>query len=123
MEVSDIDIESKFKALHMSWLTRFHSDTTHPWMHIPKTIFSNTFLVESIFFPNLSIDNITLRKLPIFYQGMVKSWIPISQSNPNSISLILSQSLWYSGLLRANHCFKRYVRYQHAFLAWKFFCA
>ena len=37
--LKDIDNESKFKALHMSWLTRFHSDNTHPWMHIPKNLF------------------------------------------------------------------------------------
>ena len=98
--LKDIDIESKFKALHMSWLTRFHSDNTHPLMHIPKTLFFNTFSVDSIFPPNLSIDNISLRKLPIFYQEMVKSWIAISQSHPNSISLILSQSLWYNSFIK-----------------------
>ena len=47
--LKDIDIESKFKALHMSWLTRFHSDNTHPWMPFPKTLFFNTFSVDSIF--------------------------------------------------------------------------
>ena len=80
--------------------TRFHSDNTNPWMQIPKNLFSTTFSVDSIFFPNLSIDNISLRKLPIFYQEMVKSWIAISQSNPHSISLILSQSLWYNSFIK-----------------------
>ena len=31
---------------------------------------------------------------------MVKSWIAISQSDPNSISLILSQSLWYNSFIK-----------------------
>ena len=31
---------------------------------------------------------------------MIKSWIIISQSNPNSISLILSQSLWYNSFIK-----------------------
>ena len=56
--------------------------------------------VDSIFPPNLSMQNISLRKLPIFYEEMVNIWIAISQSNPKSISLILSQSLWYNSFIK-----------------------
>ena len=34
---------------------------------------------------------------------MVKSWIAISQSNPHSISLILSQSLWYNSFIKIDY--------------------
>ena len=58
--------------------------------HSQNSIFQNFFRRQH-FFPNLSIANISLRKLPTFYQDMVKIWIAISQSNPHSISLIHSQ--------------------------------
>ena len=47
--LKDIDIESKFKALHNVMVNTFPHDNTHPWMHIPKTLFFNTFSVDSIF--------------------------------------------------------------------------
>ena len=64
--LKDIDIESKFKALHLSWLTRFHSDNTHPWMHIPKTLFFN----------NISVDSICRLKIPYSVNSLysIKRW-------------------------------------------------
>ena len=67
--------------------------------HSQNSIFQN-FFSRQHFFPNLSIENISVRKLPTFYKDMVKSWIAISQSNPHSISLILSQSLWYNSFIK-----------------------
>ena len=66
---------------------------------------------------------------------MVKSWIVISQSDPNSIPLILSQSLWYKAFIKIdtkslspNFLFlkkplflKDIIDINGAFLAWDIF--
>ena len=44
----DVDIESKIKALQLSWLKRFYDDNFHPWKLIPKYLFSK-FLPSCIF--------------------------------------------------------------------------
>ena len=54
------------------------------------------FSIDTIFFPNLSVEVNTLSKLPPFFQKIVVDWIEISQHNPSTASLILSESLWYN---------------------------
>ena len=41
--LKDIDIESKFKALNLSWLARYHSDNTHPWMLMLNKLLKKPF--------------------------------------------------------------------------------
>ena len=88
--LKDIDIWSKCKALHLSWLARYHSDNKHPWMQMLNRILFASFSLDTIFFPNLSIDVTALAKFPPFFKNIVTNWIDISQHIPNTASLILS---------------------------------
>ena len=101
--LKDIDIGSKFKALHLSWLARYHSDNKHPWMQMLNRILFASFSLDTIFFPNLSIDVTALAKFPPFFKNIVTNWIDISQHSPNTASLILSESLWYNSKITINN--------------------
>ena len=41
--LKDVDIPSKFKSLHLSWLNRLFNKNFHPWKQIPL-YFLNSFL-------------------------------------------------------------------------------
>ena len=94
--LKDIDISSKFDALHLSWLSRFYNDNKHPWCNIFKSILITNFSIDSIFFPNLEIEASRLVNIPLFYRGIIESWSEISKHSPKTISLILSESVWYN---------------------------
>ena len=92
----DVDIESKIKALQLSWLKRFYDDNFHPWKLIPKYLFSK-FSPSCIFFPNFVLDKShILNKFPLFYQDFFKYWSDMSHSAPLTPSSIMSESLWYN---------------------------
>jgi len=80
--LKDIDITAKFEALHLSWLSRFYSENKHPWTKILKSILIKYFTLDSIFFPNLDVDEHKLVQIPSFYRNIIKSWINISKHTP-----------------------------------------
>ena len=98
--LKDIDITAKFEALHLSWLSRFYSENKHPWTKILKAILIKNFSLDTIFFPNLDVEEHKLDQLPSFYRNIIKSWINISKHNPKTISLVLSESLWFNSQIK-----------------------
>ena len=82
--------------MHLSWLSRFYNDNKHPWCIIFKSILITNFSIDSIFFPNLEIEACRLVNIPPFYRGIIESWSEISKHSPKTISLILSESVWYN---------------------------
>ena len=98
--LKDIDITAKFEALHLSWLSRFYSENKHPWTKILKSILIKYFTLDSIFFPNLDVDEHKLVQIPSFYRNIIKSWINISKHTPKTVSLILSESLWFNSHIK-----------------------
>ena len=94
--LKDIDICSKFDALHLSWLSRFYNDNKHPWCNIFKAILIKNFFIDSVFFPNLEIEACKLVDIPSFYRVIIESWSKISMHSPKTSSLILSESVWYN---------------------------
>jgi hypothetical protein len=47
--LKDIDIESKFSSLHMSWIRGLFDKNFHPWKNIPLKLFNNTFEQEILY--------------------------------------------------------------------------
>ena len=51
--LKDIDITSKFKALHLVWANRLLDANYHPWKKIPKYYFNSISSNTCLFHPNL----------------------------------------------------------------------
>ena len=98
--LKDIDITAKFEALHLTWISRFYSENKHPWTKILKAILIKNFSLDTIFFPNLDVEEHKLVQIPSFYRNIIKSWINISKHNPKTISLVLSESLWFNSQIK-----------------------
>ena len=94
--LKDIDIESKLKALKLSWIKRLLDSNFHPW----KT--SAAKLLEpvggtKVFHSNLSISREChkgLTSLPTFYKQLIEFWELTSIGICDEPSFILNQSVW-----------------------------
>ena len=99
--LKDVDIKSKIKALHLSWLKRLFDENSHPWKLIPTYIFKKLSKCSStIFYPNLHLSPDLLTDLPLFYKNLVINWMHFSISDPKTTSSILSESVWNNALLK-----------------------
>ena len=95
--LKDVDITSKFTALHLCWLKRLYDDNFHPWKLIPTFLFKKLFKCSSpMFYPNLDPNTSILDTLPIFYKNIVNKWVSFSKSEPITASSVLSESIWYN---------------------------
>ena len=66
--LKDIDIESRIKALRLSWVKRLYDDSEHEWKIIPKFFMEK--YAKNLFFPNLKIN--IKNKLPKFYKNIIQ---------------------------------------------------
>ena len=98
--LKDVDVASKFKSLRLNWLKRLYDDNFHPWKHIPLHFFKEVSANSLLFLPNLNISLKNLEKIPVFYQDVIKYWIDISQSEPLTPSMILSESLLFNSFIK-----------------------
>ena len=97
--LKDIDIKSKIDALHLSWIKRLYDNNFHPWKIIPHFYFKKVSKCQNtVFYPNLCIT--VPHKLPLFYKNLILKWSTISQSEPITVSSILSESIWYNSHLK-----------------------
>ena len=94
--LKDIDINTKIKALQLSWIRRLHDSNFHPWKVIPTYLFSKISpLGVNIFYPNL-ILSFKNKNIPVFYQNILQFWAEFSQSEPFTASSVLSECIWYN---------------------------
>ena len=78
--LKDIDISSKFKSLHINWLTRLFDENYHPWKQIPLYFFKRVSLNFHLFHTNLLIPDCYLKNIPMFYKNIISYWQDISIS-------------------------------------------
>ena len=72
-----VDIDSKFRALKLTWLKRLCDDNEHPWKIIPLP------KGDLLFHRNFSTDETTLNKMrgiPKFIVEILKIWENFSES-------------------------------------------
>lgn len=98
--LKDIDIESKFKSLHLCWLKRLFDNSFHPWKQIPLFYINSMSSNSLMFLPNLDTSCLHYDKMPLFYQNIIKYWVEISLSTPKTPEMILSESLLYNAHLK-----------------------
>ena len=102
--LKDVDIETKIKALQLSWVRRLHDNNFHPWKIIPMRLLSKySTLGKNLFYPNFNYvpNNI---KIPVFYKNILIFWSEFSSANPLTASSILSESIWNNILIKINNC-------------------
>ena len=99
--LNDVDIRSKIKSLHLSWLKRLYDNNFHPWKLIPTYIFGKVSKCSSnIFYPNLALNLDILKDLPLFYRQLAIYWLDFSQSEPKTTSSVLSESVWNNSFIK-----------------------
>ena len=101
--LKDIDIPSKFKSLHLSWISRLFDGNFHPWKQIPLYFFNNFSKNFGLFHPNLLVPDSLLNNIPVFYQNIIKFWQDISYYPPKNESMIYSESLCFNSFIKIDN--------------------
>ena len=102
--LKSVDIESKIKAMKLTWVKRLSDNNNHSWKIIP----SNCFILpngESIFHRNFRSNvsfNLEVSKLPPFYKEIVELWSEFCFQKVDTNSTSYSESLWYNSHIRIN---------------------
>jgi hypothetical protein len=99
--LKDIDIETKIKALQLSWVKRLHDDNFHPWKVIPMYLLTKYSLGTNLFYPNYDFVAKNL-KIPVFYKNILINWSEFSSATPLTASSILSETIWNNILIKIN---------------------
>ena len=98
--LKDVDIPSKFKSLHLSWVNRLFDNNFHPWKQIPLYFFKQFFKTSNLFCPNLLVPESLLKNVPVFYRNIIKFWQDISQCPPKNRAMIYSESLCFNNFIK-----------------------
>ena len=99
------EIESKLKAMKLTWIKRLSDNNDHSW----KVILSNCFILpngESIFHRNFLSNvsfNVEISKVPLFYKEIAELWSELSFQKIDTNSTSHSESLWYNSRIRINN--------------------
>ena len=101
--LKDIDITSKFKSLHLSWISRLFDDNFHPWKNIPLFYYNTLSSNTSLFNPNLHIPMNLTQNIPEFYKRILKYWCEVSKSEPSTPEMVLSESLFFNSYIRIDN--------------------
>ena len=100
--LKDIDITSKFKALHLVWANRLLDSNYHPWKKIPTYYFNSISSNTCLFHPNLDIPEKRFNDIPVFYKKIITYWMEISQAPPTTPSMVYSECLWFNSCIKIN---------------------
>ena len=94
--LKDIDIESKLKALKLSWIKRLLDSNFHPWKTLAAKLLEPVGGTK-IFHSNLSMSRECHKgftSLPTFYKQLIEFWELTSIGICDEPSFILNQSVW-----------------------------
>ena len=94
--LKSLDIESKIKALQLSWIKRLYDDSMHSWKNIPLHYLN--MHGTDIFYPNLEIT--PNNNMPAFYKNIIQFWMEIAKCNPVTINSIITQKLCFNHFIK-----------------------
>ena len=100
--LKDIDIETKFKALKLTWIKRLFDDSDHPWKIIP-TKFLKLPNHNLISHRNFSVDQTSLSKIqgiPVLYVDLLRYWGEFSKFELDDHQILLSESLLFNYFIK-----------------------
>ena len=101
--LKDVDIRSKFKSLHLNWITRLYDRNFHPWKLIPLYFLNSASSNTILFHPNLCVPDIMIRDVPDFYKNIILLWKNISQNPPTTTAMVLSECLWFNSHIKVDN--------------------
>ena len=100
--LKNVHIDTKLKALKLTWVRTLGDDNYDPWKVLPENYF--TFPNgDPVFHKNFESNPSLLRKLnslPKFYKYLLCYWSKVSHCEVNCAELILSESLWYNTFIK-----------------------
>ena len=94
--LKNVDINKKVASLQYSWIKRLFNDSFHEWKLIPLKLIEKSFDDDLKFNSNLSFNNSYVRHFPSFYKNILLNWKQYLSTDPETISGILSQNLWFN---------------------------
>ena len=100
--LKNVDINTKLKAMKLTWVRRLSDDNYHPWKVLPREYLTLPN-GDSVFHRNFESNPLLLRKLnslPTFYKDLLRYWSEVSHCDINCAELILPESLWYNTFIK-----------------------
>ena len=101
--LKDIDVPSKFMSLHLIWIKRLYDENFHPWKKIPLYFIERASSNTSLFVPNLQISVNSMNLLPEFYKNIIRYWCHLSQCQPKTPQMVLSESIWFNSCIKLDN--------------------
>ena len=83
--LKNVDINTKLKALKLTWVRRLNDDNYHPWKVLPREYLTLPN-GDSVFHRNFESNTFLLRKLnslPTFYKDLLRYWSEVSHCDIN----------------------------------------
>ena len=94
--LKNVDIETKLKALKLTWIRRLCDDNHHY-----LTLLNRDLILYRNFDCNPHITAM-LNFLPAFYEDLLSHWSEICHCEVDYIQVILSESLWHNSFVQIN---------------------
>ena len=94
------DVRKKLTSLQILLAKRLYDDCFLELKIITLHLLEKTFGCPFKFYSNLSFNKSNLKKLLIFYREMAISWSQYLSTSPETLSLVLSQFLWYNNHIK-----------------------
>ena len=89
-----VDVDAKLKALKVLWVKRYLTSSDHPWKSFFKFFLIRAFLPEPVnrVFNFSNVTNVTLKRLPLFYQQVLSAWYELGGKQVSGEWVIPSRS-------------------------------
>ena len=111
--LKNVDINKKIASLQCSWIKRLYDDSFHEWKLIPLKLIKKSFGDELKFHSNLSFNNSYVRHFPCFYKNILLNWKQYLSTDPETISGILSQNLWFNKHRIIDNTIVNFTKFSH----------
>ena len=107
-ELKNVDIPNKTIILQCPWIRRLYDNSFHEWKLIPLYLIEKSFGTSFIFHSNLLFKT---KFSPPFYREIILNWNKILAMITEIPSWILSQYLWYKGIIPVDNASVYFLKF------------
>ena len=94
--LKNVDINKNIAILQCSWIKRLYDGSFLEGKLIPLKLIKKSFGDHPKFHSNLSFNTSYVKHFPCFYKNILLNWKQYLSTDPETISGILSQNLWFN---------------------------